>query len=114
VVLTAARRLATYIVVDCGFCLEMDEENLLRHRRPRRNGATHAVLAAADVILAVNSAEPVGLRPFRARLAELREIVPTAEPGWSSTGCAARRSAATRAGRSPGRWSDTSAWNRSP
>jgi Flp pilus assembly CpaE family ATPase len=80
VVLTAARRLASFIVVDCGFCLEMDEEISFDTSAPRRNGATHAVLAAADTILAVTSAEPVGLVRFVRGLAELREIVPTAEP----------------------------------
>ena len=74
VVLTAARRLATYIVVDCGFCLEMDEEISFDTVAPRRNGATHTVIAAADTVLAVTSAEPVGLVRFVRGLAELRDI----------------------------------------
>ncbi|AEH08614.1 MULTISPECIES: AAA family ATPase [Protofrankia] len=80
VVLAMARRLASFVVVDCGFCLEMDEELSFDTSAPRRNGATQVVLAAADTILAVASAEPVGLVRFVRGLADLREAVPGADP----------------------------------
>ncbi|EIV93923.1 chromosome partitioning protein [Frankia sp. QA3] len=79
-VLSMARRLASYVVVDCGFCLEADEELSFDTAAPRRNGATLAVLEAADVVLAVASAEPVGLVRFVRGLADLRETVPGADP----------------------------------
>ncbi|WP_261565285.1 AAA family ATPase [Frankia gtarii] len=79
-VLSMARRLASYVVVDCGFCLEADEELSFDTAAPRRNGATLAVLEAADVVLAVASAEPVGLVRFVRGLADLRETVPAADP----------------------------------
>jgi Flp pilus assembly CpaE family ATPase len=80
VVLELSRRLASFVIVDCGFCLEMDEELSYDTAAPRRNGATHAVLAAADTVLAVASAEPVGLVRFVRGLSDLRELVPAAEP----------------------------------
>jgi MinD-like ATPase involved in chromosome partitioning or flagellar assembly len=79
-VLSMSRRLASYVVVDCGFCLETDEELSFDTAAPRRNGATLAVLEAADVVLAVASAEPVGLVRFVRGLADLRETVPAADP----------------------------------
>ena len=36
------------IMVDCGFCLEADEEISFDTVAPRRNGATLAMLADAD------------------------------------------------------------------
>ena len=80
VVLQIARRLASFVVVDCGFCLETDEELSFDTAAPRRNGATLAVLGAADTVLAVASAEPVGLVRFVRGLSDLREVVPGAEP----------------------------------
>ncbi|WP_462187081.1 MULTISPECIES: AAA family ATPase [unclassified Frankia] len=79
-VLSMARRLASFVVVDCGFCLETDEELSFDTSAPRRNGATLAVLGAADVVLAVASAEPVGLVRFVRGLSDLRETVPSVDP----------------------------------
>ncbi|MCK9897564.1 chromosome partitioning protein [Frankia sp. AgB32] len=79
-VLSLSRRLASFVVVDCGFCLETDEELSFDTAAPRRNGSTLAVLEAADIVLAVTSAEPVGLVRFVRGLADLRETVPSAEP----------------------------------
>jgi len=78
VVLSLARRLAAVTVVDCGFCLEADEEVSFDTLAPRRNGATLEVLAAADTILAVGSADPVGLQRLVRGLSALREAVPDA------------------------------------
>lgn len=80
VVLERARSLAASTVVDCGFCLEQDEELAYDTAAPRRNGATLAVLEAADTVYAVGSADPVGLQRLVRGLAELREAVPGVQP----------------------------------
>jgi MinD-like ATPase involved in chromosome partitioning or flagellar assembly len=72
-VLGAARGLAEFTVVDCGFAIEADEELSYDTVAPRRNGATLAVLAAADVIIAVGAADPIGLQRLIRGLVELRE-----------------------------------------
>ena len=78
VVWTYARDAADVVVVDCGFCLEVDEELSFDSVAPRRNGATLAVLEAADVVLAVAAADPVGLQRLVRALDELHEVVPDA------------------------------------
>jgi MinD-like ATPase involved in chromosome partitioning or flagellar assembly len=80
-VLTAARTVADYTVVDCGFCLEADEELSFDTMAPRRNGATLAVLDAADVVLAVGSADPIGIQRLVRGLSELRDAE-VAAPVW--------------------------------
>ncbi len=72
-VLTAARALAQCTVVDCGFSLETDEELSYDSLAPRRNGATLAMLDNADVVLAVGSADPIGMQRLIRALGELRE-----------------------------------------
>jgi Flp pilus assembly CpaE family ATPase len=67
-------------VVDCGFCLEQDEELSFDTAAPRRNGATLATLAAADLVLAVGSADPVGMHRLLRGLTDLREVVPDTVP----------------------------------
>lgn len=80
VVLALARSLAAVTVVDCGFSLEQDEELAYDTLAPRRNGATLAVLEQADVVLAVGSADPVGLQRLVRGLGELREAMPGVRP----------------------------------
>jgi len=80
VVLEEARRLAALTVVDCGFSLEEDEELSFDTVAPRRNGATLAVLEAADEVLCVSGADPVALQRTVRALAELRELLPAVEP----------------------------------
>lgn len=80
VVLDLVRDLASLTVVDCGFGLEQDEELAYDTLAPRRNGATLTVLAQADVVLAVGSADPVGLARLVRGLAELHEAVPGVSP----------------------------------
>jgi Flp pilus assembly CpaE family ATPase len=80
-VLTAARTIADYTVVDCGFCLEADEELSFDTMAPRRNGATLALLDAADVVLAVGSADPIGIQRLVRGLSELRDAE-VAAPVW--------------------------------
>lgn len=67
---------ASFIVVDCGFCLERDEELQYDTRAPQRNGATLSALAAADAVVAVGSAEPLGIQRLVHALADLDRIVP--------------------------------------
>lgn len=75
-VLDLGRRLAVVTVVDCGFSLERDEELSYDTLAPRRNGATLAVLDSADLVLAVGTADPIGVARLVRGLAELREIAP--------------------------------------
>ncbi len=79
-VLALARSLAAVTVVDCGFALDQDEELAYDTTAPRRNGATLAVLAEADTVLAVGTADPVGLQRLVRGLAELQEAVPGVQP----------------------------------
>ncbi|MDQ1648253.1 MAG: hypothetical protein QOG60_310 [Frankiaceae bacterium] len=74
-VLDIARRTAATTVVDCGFNLEEDEELSYDTLAPRRNGATTAVLAAADEVLIIGSADAVGVRRLIVGLTELRETL---------------------------------------
>jgi hypothetical protein len=57
-------------VVDCAFAVEADEEISFDTMAPRRNGATLAVLAEADVVLAIGSCDPAGLERLIRGLAE--------------------------------------------
>ncbi|HSN07157.1 MAG TPA: chromosome partitioning protein [Candidatus Angelobacter sp.] len=75
-VLRVARSLADLVVVDCGFSLEADEELVFDTEAPRRNAATFAALESADLVVAVGSADPVGLVRIVAGLSELGEVVP--------------------------------------
>ncbi|MDQ1742284.1 MAG: hypothetical protein QOE23_623 [Pseudonocardiales bacterium] len=71
-VLAVARALAEYTVLDVGFCLETDEELSYDTLAPRRNGATLTALEEADLILAVGSADPIGVQRLVRGLGELR------------------------------------------
>lgn len=77
-VLELARDRAAVTVVDCGFSLEQDEELSYDTLAPRRNGATLAALADADLVVVVGSADRLGLRRLVTALGELREAVPEA------------------------------------
>jgi Flp pilus assembly CpaE family ATPase len=79
-VLAMSRRLVRYTVVDCGFCLEQDEEISFDTMAPRRNGATIAALADADVVVAVGAADPVSLQRLVRGLSQLAEAVPGVVP----------------------------------
>ena len=61
-----------YVVIDCGFGLERDEELSYDTVAPRRNGATLAALDAADTVVAVASGDPVGLQRLRPRAGRAR------------------------------------------
>ena len=79
-VLDEARRAADLVVVDCSFCLEEDEELSFDTAAPRRNGATVAVLDAADTVLCVSGADPVALQRTIRALGELSDVLPHVEP----------------------------------
>lgn len=78
VVWPLARGLAEITVVDCGFCLEQDEELTFDTAAPQRNGATLFTLRVADAVLAVGAADPVGLQRLVRGLSDLRDAVPGA------------------------------------
>jgi Flp pilus assembly CpaE family ATPase len=80
-VVTAARRLADFTVVDVGFCLESDEELSYDSMAPRRNGLTLAMLDAANLVVSVGSADPIGVQRLVRGLTELREVEVSA-PVW--------------------------------
>jgi Flp pilus assembly CpaE family ATPase len=61
-VLTTARGLARFVVVDCGFAIEDDEELSYDTLAPRRNATTLTVLEQADELLVVGTADPIGLQ----------------------------------------------------
>ena len=108
------RSLAAVTVVDLGFCLEQDEELSFDTAAPRRNGATLATLDAADTVLAVGAADPVGMQRLVRGLTQLREVVPGAlaaggaQPGparrgrLGARGPARRGAGALRRGARPG------------
>ena len=75
-VLHVARQMAPMVVVDCGFSLEQDEELSFDTAAPRRNGATLMTLESADVVVAVGSADPLGLTRLARGVLDLRETVP--------------------------------------
>ncbi|MFD1715669.1 tyrosine-protein kinase family protein [Amnibacterium flavum] len=73
--LAVARDWVDAVVVDCGFNLESDEEIMSDYFAPRRNAATLTVLAAADRVVAVGSADPIGIARLIRGHADLAEIV---------------------------------------
>lgn len=73
-VLQVSRSLAAHVVVDCGFCLEDDEELSYDTQAPRRNEATLTALALADDLLAVGGADPISLQRFVRGLQELGTV----------------------------------------
>jgi MinD-like ATPase involved in chromosome partitioning or flagellar assembly len=79
-VLAVARGLADLVVVDCAAILETDEEISFDTMAPRRNGATLAVLAEADIVLAVGAGDPPGVERLVRGLSQLAEAVPETSP----------------------------------
>ncbi|MFE7507053.1 hypothetical protein [Promicromonospora sp. NPDC057488] len=67
------RELAAWTVVDCGPVLEADELLMYDTRAPQRNGATLSALQAADVVVVVGAADPVGLQRLVRGLEDLRD-----------------------------------------
>ncbi|WP_146188093.1 AAA family ATPase [Mycetocola zhujimingii] len=62
--LDACRAWVDYVVVDTGFSLENDEEISTDLFAPRRNAATLTCIDAADEVIAVGAADPIGLQRY--------------------------------------------------
>jgi MinD-like ATPase involved in chromosome partitioning or flagellar assembly len=99
-ILETARSLCALTLLDCGFCVELDEEVSYDISAPRRNGATLTALTHADLVVVVGSADPVGLGRLLRALADLRVQAPDVAPrvvvnrmrpslGWSGDDVAA-------------------------
>ncbi|MFC0198297.1 CpaE family protein, partial [Microbacterium arthrosphaerae] len=73
--LGACREWVDYTVVDVSSSLERDEEIMSDLDGPRRNAATLASLRAADLVVAVVAADPVGVARFLRGHAELRATI---------------------------------------
>jgi MinD-like ATPase involved in chromosome partitioning or flagellar assembly len=74
-VLRAARGLTACTVVDTSASLEQDEELSYDTAAPRRNGVTLQALQDADVVVAVGSADPVGLQRLVRGLQDLAGVL---------------------------------------
>jgi MinD-like ATPase involved in chromosome partitioning or flagellar assembly len=79
--LDMARGISDFLVLDTSFSLEQEPTGAFGRSAPRRNGMTLEALEAADEVLVVGSADPVGLARLARGLVELVETVP---------GCAVR------------------------
>ncbi|HET7414317.1 MAG TPA: P-loop NTPase [Arthrobacter sp.] len=79
-VLELCRHSADYTIVDCGFCLEADEELSFDTQAPRRNGATLRSLELADAVFAVGAADAIGVPRMIRALTELEAAVPSVSP----------------------------------
>lgn len=79
-VLGAARDLVDVVVVDLAPPLEEDEELSYDTAAPRRNGVALDVLRAADTVVVVGSADPVGLQRLVRALQDLAAAVPGTAP----------------------------------
>lgn len=73
--LSVCRGWADYVVVDVAASLERDEEIVSDLDGPRRNAATIAALRAADLVVGVAGADPVGVARFLRAHSELRATV---------------------------------------
>lgn len=74
-VLTAARKYSDVLVVDVAASLEEDDRLASDDLTPQRNAAAIAVLRAADRVLSVASADPVGISRFLRVHADLAGLV---------------------------------------
>ncbi|WP_425956368.1 AAA family ATPase [Xylanimonas sp. McL0601] len=81
VVLDRARGLAAWTVVDTAAPIEADELLMYDTHAPQRNAATLTALAAANDVVVVGAADPVGIQRLVRALEELREApVPVPAP----------------------------------
>ena len=76
--LATATTVEPYVVVDTGFCLEHDADAY--STATGRNAMTIATLERADHLVAVGSADPVGLTRLVRGLHDLAELVPGRPP----------------------------------
>jgi len=73
--LATCRDWADHTVVDVSSSLERDEEIMSDLDAPRRNAATLAALRAADLVVAIAGADPVGISRFLRAHSELRATI---------------------------------------
>ncbi len=78
-VLRLARQVVDHVVVDAGFAIEDDEELSYDTAAPRRNAATLAALEAADQLVVVGAADPVGLQRL-VRAVQDVAVIPSPPP----------------------------------
>ena len=79
-ILQVSRMMAPVVILDVGFCLETDEELTYDTSAPRRNGVTIRALERADSVVAVGTADPLGMARLTRGVHELRERVGDVEP----------------------------------
>jgi MinD-like ATPase involved in chromosome partitioning or flagellar assembly len=79
-VVAISRQVAAFTVIDCGFCLEEDEELSYDTAAPRRNGATVTALTVSDVVIGVTAADPVGLARYVRALPDCAAVVEPVRP----------------------------------
>ncbi|GAB3605521.1 hypothetical protein GCM10027413_09300 [Conyzicola nivalis] len=75
--ITECRRWVDYVVLDTASSLESDEEISTDTFAPRRNAATLAAIREADHVVAVASADPVGLSRFLRAHGDLADVAVT-------------------------------------
>lgn len=75
--ITKCRDWVDFVVLDTGFSLENDEEISSDLYAPRRNAATITAVRDADIVVAVGSADPVGLSRFLRAHVDLIELITT-------------------------------------
>jgi MinD-like ATPase involved in chromosome partitioning or flagellar assembly len=75
--LASCRDWADHTVVDVAAPLERDEEIVSDLDGPRRNAATLAALRAADLVVGVATADPIGISRFLRGYADLRATIGT-------------------------------------
>ena len=75
-VLRACAQWADFTVVDVGFSVEQSSEGFDEGVLPHRNSTTVAALRYADAIVAVGSADPVGLARFLRGHSDIRSMLP--------------------------------------
>ncbi|MCT1479928.1 P-loop NTPase [Microbacterium sp. p3-SID336] len=75
--LSACRAWTEETVVDVSASLDADDEATYDVVGPRRHAATSAVLCEADLVVAVASADPVGISRFLRDHAEVRRLIGT-------------------------------------
>ena len=78
----AARDLAAWTVIDCGFGIEQDEALSYDTRAPQRNAATLSALAEADLVIVVGRGDPIGLQRLVRSLGDLDDLGIPAARRW--------------------------------